>query len=100
MSGVTDANKLVKQLQRRGPHRVLKGDLGVAGLPGVIYTPENGSNLPAVAFAHDWLTPPKRYAKTLQHLASWGLVVAARTPRAACSARTDVSRSTWAPRST
>lgn len=77
MSGVTDANKLVKQLQRRGPHRVLKGDLGVAGLPGVIYTPESGSNLPAVVFAHDWLTPPKRYDKTLQHLASWGFVVAA-----------------------
>lgn len=77
MSGVTDANKLVKQLQRRGPHRVLKGDLGVAGLPGVIYTPESGSNLPAVAFAHDWLTPSKRYDKTLQHLASWGIVVAA-----------------------
>ncbi len=77
MSGVTDPNKLVKQLQRRGPHRVLKGDLGVAGLPGVIYTPESGTNLPAVVFAHDWLTPPKRYAKTLQHLASWGLVVAA-----------------------
>ncbi|WP_331456327.1 hypothetical protein [Tsukamurella asaccharolytica] len=74
---MTDANKLVKQLQRRGPHRVLKGDLGVAGLPGVIYTPEKGSNLPAVAFAHDWVTPAKRYTKTLQHLASWGLVVAA-----------------------
>ncbi|BDH58916.1 hypothetical protein MTP03_38550 [Tsukamurella sp. PLM1] len=77
MSDVTDANKLVKQLQGRGPHRVLKGDLGVAGLPGVIYTPEKGVNLPAVAFAHDWLTPAKRYRKTLEHLASWGIVVAA-----------------------
>ncbi|GAA1079313.1 alpha/beta hydrolase [Tsukamurella strandjordii] len=77
MSGVTDANKLVKQLKRRGPHRVLKGDLGVAGVPGLIYTPEAGMNLPAVAFAHDWLTPVKRYRKTLEHLASWGLVVAA-----------------------
>lgn len=77
MSCVTDAGKLVKKLQKRGPHRVLKGDLGVAGLPGVIYTPESGSNLPAVAFAHDWLTPSKRYSKTLEHLASWGLVVAA-----------------------
>lgn len=74
---VTDANKLVKQLQRRGPHRVLTGDLGVAGLPGLIYTPENGSNLPAVALAHDWLTPAKRYRRTLEHLASWGFVVAA-----------------------
>nr|WP_139058028.1 dienelactone hydrolase family protein [Tsukamurella pseudospumae] len=77
MRAVTDPNKLVKQLQRRGPHRVLKGDLGVAGLPGVIYTPESGSNLPAVAFAHDWVTPAKRYRKTLEHLASWGIVVAA-----------------------
>ncbi|WP_019202400.1 dienelactone hydrolase family protein [Tsukamurella sp. 1534] len=74
---MTDANKLVKQLQRRGPHRVLQGDLGVAGVPGLIYTPESGVNLPAVAFAHDWVTPVKRYRKTLEHLASWGLVVAA-----------------------
>ncbi|GAA1090335.1 hypothetical protein [Tsukamurella spumae] len=74
---MTDPNKLVKQLRRRGPHRVLKGDLGVAGLPGLIYTPESGSNLPAVAFAHDWVTPAKRYRKTLEHLASWGIVVAA-----------------------
>ncbi|MET9328132.1 dienelactone hydrolase family protein [Tsukamurella sp. NPDC003166] len=77
MRAVTDPNKLVKQLQRRGPHRVLRGDLGVAGLPGVIYTPESGSNLPAVALAHDWVTPAKRYRKTLEHLASWGVVVAA-----------------------
>lgn len=77
MSGVTDANKLVKQLQGRGPHRVLKGDLGVAGLPGLIYTPESGTNLPAVALAHDWLTPVTRYRRTLEHLASWGIVVAA-----------------------
>ncbi|GAB3129243.1 alpha/beta hydrolase [Tsukamurella serpentis] len=74
---MTDANKLVKQLQGRGPHRVLRGDLGVAGVRGVIYTPESGVNLPAVVLAHDWLTPPKRYRKTLEHLASWGLVVAA-----------------------
>ncbi|GAA4400651.1 hypothetical protein GCM10023147_39440 [Tsukamurella soli] len=67
----------MKQLARRGPHRVLKGDLGVAGLPGVIYTPESGINLPAVAFAHDWLTPVKRYSRTFEHLASWGIVVAA-----------------------
>lgn len=69
--------KLVKQVHRRGPHRVLKGDLGVAGLPGVLYTPESGTNLPAVAFAHDWLTPSRRYTRTLEHLASWGVVVAA-----------------------
>ncbi|MDF0531763.1 hypothetical protein P0W64_14745 [Tsukamurella sp. 8F] len=71
------ANKLVKQLARRGPHRVLKGDLGVAGLTGVVYTPEAGVNLPALAFAHDWLIPIKRYSRLFEHLASWGIVVAA-----------------------
>ncbi len=77
MIAVAKAKKLVTQLARRGPHRVLKGDLGVAGLRGVIYTPDAGVNLPAVAFAHDWLTPVKRYSRTFEHLASWGIVVAA-----------------------
>lgn len=74
---MSNPKKLAKKVRRRGPHRVLKADLGVAGLPGVIYTPESGANLPAVAFAHDWLTPARRYARTLEHLASWGFVVAA-----------------------
>ncbi|MGO9925558.1 MAG: hypothetical protein ACLPLP_05270, partial [Mycobacterium sp.] len=30
--------KLVAALSRRGPHRVLRGDLAFAGLPGVVYT--------------------------------------------------------------
>ncbi len=62
---------------RRGPHRVLRGDLGFAGLPGTVYTPESGLNLPGVAFGHDWLQGVGRYNGTLEHLASWGIVAAA-----------------------
>lgn len=69
--------KLVAALQRRGPHRVLRGDLAFAGLPGVVYTPESGLNLPGVAFGHDWLTGTARYARLLEHLASWGIVAGA-----------------------
>ncbi|MGH3966828.1 MAG: hypothetical protein ACRDTV_01545, partial [Mycobacterium sp.] len=69
--------KLVAALTRRGPHRVLRGDLAFAGLPGVVYTPEAGLNLPAVAFGHDWLAGVERYAGLLEHLASWGIVAAA-----------------------
>lgn len=69
--------KLVIALTRRGPHRVLRGDLAFAGLPGVVYTPEAGLNLPGVAFGHDWLTGVERYSRLLEHLASWGIVAAA-----------------------
>ena len=69
--------KLVAALTRRGPHRVLRGDLAFAGLPGVVYTPEAGLNLPAIAFGHDWLAPTERYAGLLEHLASWGIVAGA-----------------------
>lgn len=69
--------KLFAALTRRGPHRVLRGDLAFAGQPGVVYTPEAGFNLPGVAFGHDWLTGADRYAGTLEHLASWGIVAAA-----------------------
>jgi dienelactone hydrolase len=62
---------------RRGPHRVLRGDLAFAGLAGIVYTPEAGLNLPGVAFGHDWLAGADRYAGTLEHLASWGIVAAA-----------------------
>ncbi|MGC0365208.1 pimeloyl-ACP methyl ester carboxylesterase [Rhodococcus sp. 27YEA15] len=68
---------LTRELSKRGPHRVLRGNLALAGQPGVVYTPETGFNLPAVAFAHGWMTSPHRYEHTLQHLASWGIVVAA-----------------------
>lgn len=69
--------RLVAALGRRGPHRVLRGDLAFAGLPGVVYTPDAGLNLPAIAFGHDWLTGPGRYASLLEHLASWGIVAGA-----------------------
>ncbi len=68
---------LVETLSRPGPHRVLRGDLAFAGLPGVVYTPEAGLNLPAVAIGHDWLTGVARYRGLLEHLASWGIVAGA-----------------------
>ena len=69
--------KPLAQLSKRGPHRVLVGDLGYTGLPGKIYTPAEGNRLPAVAFGHDWLKSVDKYHATLRHLASWGIVVAA-----------------------
>lgn len=69
--------KLVAQLSRRGPHRVLRGDLAIAGMPGLVFTPESGLNLPAIAFGHTWMTSPSRYIGTFKHLASWGFVVVA-----------------------
>jgi dienelactone hydrolase len=74
---VARIRKLVAALSRRGPHRVLRGDLAFAGLPGVVYTPETGLNLPGVAFGHDWLTGAGRYSGLLEHLASWGIVAGA-----------------------
>jgi hypothetical protein len=74
---VASTKKLFKALTRRGPHRVLRGDLAFAGLPGIVYTPESGLNLAGVAFGHDWLTGAFRYSGTLEHLASWGIVAAA-----------------------
>src|SRR3954471_11945290 len=74
---VARTKKLFTALTRRGPHRVLRGDLAFAGLPGVVYTPESGMNLAGVAFGHDWLAGAFRYHGTLEHLASWGIVAAA-----------------------
>ena len=74
---VASTKKLFSALTRRGPHRVLRGDLAFAGLPGVVYTPESGMNLAGVAFGHDWLASADRYDGTLEHLASWGIVAAA-----------------------
>jgi dienelactone hydrolase len=74
---VAKTKKLFAALTRRGPHRVLRGDLAFAGLPGVVYTPESGMNLAGVAFGHDWLAGTDRYHGTLEHLASWGIVAAA-----------------------
>lgn len=69
--------RLVARLSLPGPHRVLRGDLDFAGVPGVVYTPESGFGLPAVAFGHDWVTPVSGYTRLLDHLASWGIVAAA-----------------------
>lgn len=74
---VAKTKKLFAALARRGPHRVLRGDLAFAGLPGIVYTPEAGLNLPGIAFGHEWLTSAERYTGTLEHLASWGIVAAA-----------------------
>ncbi|MEU7764827.1 hypothetical protein AB0B25_06855 [Nocardia sp. NPDC049190] len=68
---------LLSTLTSRGPHRVLRGNLAVAGQPGVVFTPESGLNLPAVAFGHGWLTGANHYRGLLEHLASWGIVAAA-----------------------
>lgn len=69
--------KHLSNLSKRGPHRVLVGDLDYVGLPGKIYTPAEGNGLPAVVFAHDWMQDISHYHATLRHLASWGIVVAA-----------------------
>lgn len=68
---------LFAALSRRGPHPVRRGDLGFAGVRGLVYTPATGLHLPAVAFGHDWLAGVERYTGTLAHLASWGIVAAA-----------------------
>lgn len=69
--------KTLAKLSKRGPHRVLVGDLAYAGVEGKVYTPAEGSGLPAVAFGHDWTKRVKHYHSTLRHLASWGIVAAA-----------------------
>ncbi|MGK2879405.1 MAG: dienelactone hydrolase family protein [Mycobacterium sp.] len=69
--------KLFAELLRKGPHKVMRGELAFAGLPGVVFTPAAGLNLPGVAFGHDWLTRSGSYRATLEHLASWGIVAAA-----------------------
>lgn len=71
------AKHLLDELSRKGPHPVLRGDLALVGLPGLVLTPASGLGLPAVAFGHGWLQPPIRYRELLRHLASWGIVVAA-----------------------
>jgi len=74
---VARTKKLFDALTHRGPHKVLRGDLAFAGMPGVVYTPESGMNLAGVAFGHDWVAGADRYYGTLEHLASWGIVAAA-----------------------
>lgn len=71
------AKQALEQLSRPGPHAVLRGDLALVGLPGVIFTPSAGLGLPAVALGHGWMQPVRRYHGLLRHLASWGVVAAA-----------------------
>lgn len=71
------AKQALAELSRPGPLAVLRGDLGLAGIPGIVFAPAEGLGLPAVAFGHDWLQPASRYAHLLRHLASWGIVAAA-----------------------
>ncbi len=68
---------LVPRLGKRGPHRVLTGELEFAGIPGRVYTPEEGKSIPGVAFGHDWRMGAEAYHATMRHLASWGIAVAA-----------------------
>lgn len=56
---------------------MLRGDLALVGMPGVVFTPQSGLGLPAVTFGHGWLQPTARYEELLRHLASWGMVAAA-----------------------
>jgi len=39
---------VVAELSRPGPYPVLRGELALVGLPGVVFTPETGTGLPAV----------------------------------------------------
>ncbi|RJQ69547.1 alpha/beta hydrolase [Pseudonocardiaceae bacterium YIM PH 21723] len=71
------AKELLHELSRPGQHEVLRGDLGLVGLPGAVFTPQSGRSLPAVAFGHGWLQPAERYYYLLRHWASWGIVAAA-----------------------
>jgi len=61
----------------RGPNRVAIGDLGPAGMPGLIFTPTSGRRCPIVAVGHGWLQNADRYADTMRYLASWGIIVVA-----------------------
>ena len=64
-------------LAHLGPHRIAVGNFAVVGIPGLVYAPREGTNLPVVAFGHGWLQPVTRYTELFKHLASWGLIVVA-----------------------
>ena len=68
---------LITRLGKRGPHRVMVGDLNFAGIPGRVYTPAEGNGIPGIAFGHDWRVGVDSYHALLRHLASWGFAVAA-----------------------
>ncbi len=67
----------LEYLGHLGPHRVATGDLAAAGIPGSVFAPVSGRNLPVIAFGHGWLQPVRRYAGTLRYLASWGFIAVA-----------------------
>lgn len=69
--------QLFQTLSRPGEADVLRGDLALVGLPGLVYTPARGHGLAAVALGHGWMQPASRYAGLLRHLASWGIVALA-----------------------
>ncbi|UKD53985.1 alpha/beta hydrolase [Amycolatopsis sp. FU40] len=69
--------QLLAELSHPGPHEVVRGNLALVGLPGVVFTPRQGLGLPAIAFGHGWMQPATRYRQLLHHLASWGVVAAA-----------------------
>jgi dienelactone hydrolase len=71
------AERLVHSLSMPGEAEVLRGNLGLVGLPGLVYAPARGRGLPAVALGHGWLQPAARYVSLLRHLASWGMVALA-----------------------
>ncbi|NNG97115.1 alpha/beta hydrolase [Gordonia araii NBRC 100433] len=70
-------DELMTRLSRRGPYKVLRGDLGFVGVPGQLFTPAAGAGLPLVAFGHSWMADSGRYRDLLFHLASHGIVAAA-----------------------
>ncbi|MDY6807664.1 MAG: alpha/beta hydrolase [Actinomycetota bacterium] len=67
----------MSELGRRGPYRVLRGDLGIAGMRGQVFAPESGQRLPAIAVGHTWMADSRRYRDLLYHFASWGFVTVA-----------------------
>lgn len=77
LGSALSGKQIVAELGEPGPHRVLRGELALVGLPGAVFAPTEGSGLPAIAFGHDWLQPAHRYHGLLRHLASWGIVAAA-----------------------
>ncbi len=74
---MASVKKQLSELARKGPHKVLRGDLAVAGTPGMLYAPASGSGFAGLALGHDWLSGAAAYEKTLAHLASWGVVAVA-----------------------
>ncbi len=51
--------------------------MALVGVPGSVYTPARGTDLPGFAFGHGWMTSAGRYERLLRHLATWGIVAAA-----------------------